>query len=176
MKFKDLFKKGDEQREPAPRKPPNKLSKPRTNNNSNLNLLSTSNPNLLSTKSNINLLNTKSAPASRRNSILTNNEYASQNRRSQLPSEAGDSTEKQKDEPTRPKQKRRLSLFRSRSEKVKERVPDLDLGISTEYVEPSPVDPPSQRWSRQPSTRSRGYSFMTEPAQETPQFDLTEDM
>jgi hypothetical protein len=115
---------------PAPRRPQNKLSKPKTNNNSSANLL-----------------NTQSAAQSRRNSVSTNNEASARYRVNvkALDEALGDAIEKQKKSGT---QKKRLSLFRTRSDKTKPSQVELDFSIEKEFTGPQHVDRPSHRWSR----------------------------
>ncbi len=130
---------GNEQSVPAPRRPPNKLSKPRTNNNSNANLLPTR----------------ASAPPSRRNSIATS-VSPTKNRHSVVPPEVliGEAVDKPKEEPL----KKRLSLFRSKSAQPKTTKHDADSEVDKGSVEPSPIEQ-SHRWARQPVSRRNSVAF-----------------
>ncbi|PVH71287.1 hypothetical protein DL98DRAFT_107068 [Cadophora sp. DSE1049] len=120
---------GNEQSVPAPRRPPNKLSKPRTNNNSSANLL-----------------NTKSAPPSRRNSIISTSASPNKSRFSLVPGLVPED-EKKKEE----KQKKRRSLFRSKSAQPKSQYQDAESEVEDLPAEPKTID--SRRWSRQPRAR-----------------------
>lgn len=133
---------GNEQSVPAPRRPPNKLSKPRTNNNSSANLLST-----------------KSAPASRRNSVTTNNS-PTKTRYSIVPVELPPEPVERKKEET---QKKRRSLFRSKSAQPKSQRHEPESDVGKESAEPSPIEQ-SHRWSRQ--SRPRGDSVTFESGDE----------
>jgi hypothetical protein len=132
------------------RKQPNKLSKPKTNNNSVPNLLTV-----------------KSAPPTRRNSVSTNNDSSIISRDSRPLGESV-GTGRGREEPTK---KKRLSLFRSRSAKPKRTIVDLDIGIERTFLDPTPVELPSQRWSTQPAGRGRGNSFMTDVSVDESYYD-----
>ncbi|CZR63590.1 uncharacterized protein PAC_13487 [Phialocephala subalpina] len=138
---------GNEQSAPTPRRrPPNKLSKPRTNNHSNANLLD----------------RRASAPVSRRNSISTNGS-PTKIRGSAIPVDAlVETIEGRKEE----KSRRRMSLFRSKSAKPHSRKPEEDTDGDTSTVEPDPFVQSSHRWSREP--RVRGNSFTTQSSVEPP--------
>ena len=134
------FIMGNNQSAPAPRRPPNKLSKPRTNNNSSTNLL-----------------NSKAPQATSRRNSQTNNGAVANNRYStlSLPLDVvvGEVAEKPREEP----QRKRMSLFRSKSSQPKAQELGIDTGIERTFVDPSPVDRPVQRWSR--SERSNSVTF-----------------
>lgn len=132
---------GNEQSAPTPRRrPANKLSKPRTNNHSNANLLD----------------RRASAPPSRRNSVSTNGS-PTKNRDSAIPDNVLEAIDGKKEE----KSRRRMSLFRSKSARPQSQTLDVsDVGRSS--VEPSLVDEPTHRWSREP--RVRGNSVTSQPA------------
>lgn len=120
---------GNEQSVPAPSRPANKLSKPRTNNNSSANLL-----------------NTKSAPPSRRNSIISTTASPNKSRFSLVPA-LGPEDEKKK----REKQKKRRSLFRSKSAQPKSQYQDAESEVEDISVDAPTFEP--RRWSRQPRAR-----------------------
>jgi len=92
-----------------------------------------------------------------------------------VPPEAimGEAVEERKEESTQP-QRKRMSLFRSRSSQGKPS-PKLELekGVETEFAEPSPVEQSIHRWSRMqrpngaPATFERvaeGQSYEPAPA------------
>lgn len=142
------FTMGNEQSAPAPRRPPNKLSKPRTNN---------STANLLETK--------KLPPPSRRNSISTN-ASPTKERWSRPPGDvlAGEAVPVEESKP-----KKRLSLFRSKSAQPQSKSTislPLDTGIESQFVTPSPVEQPVHRWLRLPreSGGSVGFDMHVEEA------------
>ncbi len=141
---------GNEQSAPTPRRPANKLSKPRTNNHSN--------PNLLDRRA--------SAPASRRNSISTNDSPI-KTRDSAIPVDAlgAEAVEGRKEQRTR----RRMSLFRSKSAKPQSRQEEATIEQDRSSVEPSPIEP-THRWSREP--RVRGNSVATQSSVEPSLNDL----
>jgi hypothetical protein len=143
------FIMGNEQSAPAPRRPPNKLSKPRTNNNSTANLLDTKKPPI----------------ASRRNAVSTN-ASPTKERWSRSPGDvlAGEAVQVEET-----KQRKRMSLFRSKSTQPQSKSTiglGLDTGIASQFVEPSPVEQPVQRWSRLPreSGNSEGFDMHAEEA------------
>lgn len=119
---------GNEQSVPAPRRPQNRLSKPRTNNNSSANLL-----------------NTKSAPQSRRNSIISTSASPIKSRHSIVPVLAPEEPKKEE------KQKKRRSLFRSKSAQPKPQCPEAGSEVEDVSVEPPTIE--ARRWSRQPRAR-----------------------
>ncbi|KAG4444035.1 hypothetical protein IFR05_000495 [Cadophora sp. M221] len=123
---------GNEQSVPAPRRPPNKLSKPRTNNNSSANLL-----------------NTKSAPQSRRNSIISTSASPIKSRHSIVPVVPPEDGKKKEE-----KQKKRRSLFRSKSAQPKNQYADAESEVEDLQADPSTIE--SRRWSRQPRARESG--------------------
>lgn len=134
---------GNEQSAPTPRRPTNKLSKPRTNNHSNANVPD----------------RRASAPVSRRNSVysLSTNGSPTKTRDSTIPAELGETEPIRKEE----KSRKRMSLFRSKSAKPQSRMPEEDTNVVKSIVEPDPFEPPSHRWSRDP--RARGHSFTAQP-------------
>jgi hypothetical protein len=144
---------GNEQSAPMPRRPPNKLSKPRTNNNSTSNLLSTKTSN----------------PTTRQNSFSTNNASPERTRYSVILVEevAGEAGEKRKEETT---QRKRMSLFRSKTSQDKPKL-RLEVSVETHSAEPSPLDQPNPWWSRPPKERSTKRDFELagdEPYYESP--------
>jgi hypothetical protein len=128
---------GNEQSAPLPRRPPNKLSKPRTNNNSALNLPNTKTSN----------------PTTRQNSVSTN----ASPRYSAIPIEAlpREAGEKGKEE-TVPR--KRLSLFRIKSSQDKPQLP-VEIAAETHSAEPSLLDQPNLRWSKPPRERGTQRNF-----------------
>jgi hypothetical protein len=143
------FIMGNEQSAPAPRRAPNKLSKPRTNNNSTANLLDTKKPPI----------------TSRRNSISTN-ASPTKERWSRLPGDvlAGEAVQVEETKP-----RKRMSLFRSKSTQPQSKNTiglGLDTGIASQFVEPSPVEQPVHKWSRLPreSGNSEGFDMPAEEA------------
>jgi hypothetical protein len=124
---------GNEQSAPTPRRrSANKLSKPRTNNHSNANLLD----------------RRASAPPSRRNSISTNNGSPTKIRDTVLEAIDGKKEEKSR---------RRISLFRSKSARPQSRTLDVNIDVGSS-VEPSLVDEPIHRWSREPRVRGNSVT------------------
>jgi hypothetical protein len=146
---------GNEQSAPTPRRPPNKLSKPRTNKNSTSNLLSIKTSN----------------PTTRQNSVSTN-ASPTRTRYSTIPVEvlAGEAAQKQKEDTT---QRKRMSLFRSKSSQEKPKL-QLEVGVEPSSVEPSPLEQPNPRWSRQP--RERGTPAIFELAGDEPYSESPTEM
>lgn len=143
---------GNEQSAPTPRRPQNKLSKPRTNNNLTSNLLNikTSNP---TTRQNS--VSTNASPTKTRYSVIPIEEFVR---------EAG---EKRKEETT---QRKRMSIFRSKSAQEKPKL-RLEVGVESSSVEPSPLEQPNPRWSRRPRERGTPVIFELtgdEPYSESP--------
>ena len=146
---------GNEQSAPVSRRPPNKLSKPKTNNASSSNLLS---------------LNTKPPnppnppnPTARRNSVSASSS-PTKVRYSFTPIEgfAGEAAERWKDEPV---QRKRLSLFRSKTSQEKPKL-HLTTGFDANSPEPSPdspLDQPAPQWG---SLRERGTPILSDAAGE----------
>lgn len=134
---------GNEQSAPTPRKrlerPANKLSKPRTNNHSNANLLER-----------------YSVPPSRRNSVSTNGGSPIKNRDSVVPVDGDGLLEAVEERKERGKFKR-MSLFRSKSAK-----PQSQEEVRKEVevaVEPDPIEQQaSHRWSREPRVRTNSVT------------------
>ncbi|KAL2062037.1 hypothetical protein VTL71DRAFT_6303 [Oculimacula yallundae] len=121
---------GNEQSVPARgRGGPNKLSKPRTNNNSSANLL-----------------NTKSAPPTRRNSTVSVSASPTKSRYSFVPVSVPEDNKK-KDE----KHKKRRSLFRSKSAQPKRQQQDAESEVEDSSADRRIIGP--RRWSRQPRER-----------------------
>ena len=106
----------------APRRPPNRLSKPRTNSSANI----------------LNLKTTGSL--SRRNSELSN----AAKRYSTVSVDVVDAEEAETREPT---QRKRMSLFRSKSMQPKSEPLQIDTGVDVEFLERSPIDNWSTRGS-----------------------------
>ena len=132
---------GNEQSVPAPRRPPNKLSKPRTNNHSSANLL-----------------NTKSAPASRRNSITVHGP-PTKSRYSVPPVELPPDTVDKKEDA----QKKRRSIFRSKSAQPRSRRLGAESNVEKGSAEPGHIEE-LRRWSIQ--SRPRGQSLVFGSAEE----------
>lgn len=106
----------------APRRPPNRLSKPRTNSSTNLlNLKTTGSP-------------------SRRNSELNN----AAKRYSTVSVDVVAAEESEKREST---QKKRMSMFRSKSVQPKSEPLQIDTGVNIDFLDRSPVDNWSTRGS-----------------------------
>lgn len=140
---------GNEQSAPLPRRrPPNKLSKPRTNNTSTSNLLN---------------LNPKPPiPTTRQNSVSTNSS-PTKTRYSFTPIEgfAGEAGDRWRDDQPVQAQRKRMSLFRSKSSQEKPKL-HLNTGLELGSPEPSPLSPldvPQPRWS---SLRERGAPIIFE--------------
>ena len=115
---------GNEQSVPAPRKGQNKLSKPRTNSTGNI--LNTAVPNI----------------PSRQNSQSNDSP-----RRSRYSMFSAESQGEHGDEGKQTNRKRR-SIFRSRSSQTKSRMMlDIDPGVSIDFIDPAPVEPPVRRYS-----------------------------
>ncbi|KAH7311121.1 hypothetical protein BKA65DRAFT_163961 [Rhexocercosporidium sp. MPI-PUGE-AT-0058] len=138
---------GNEQSVPAPRRPQNRLSKPRTNNNSSANLL-----------------NTKSAPPSRRNSIISISASPTKSRYSIVPVLVPE--EKKKEEKKEEKRKKRRSLFRSKSAQPKSQYRDAESEVEDVSADPSAIG--SRRWSRQPRGREPAALESGDEAAEAP--------
>ncbi|KAJ5034944.1 uncharacterized protein L3040_008212 [Drepanopeziza brunnea f. sp. 'multigermtubi'] len=137
---------GNEQSVPAPRRPANKLSKPRTNSNCSASLL------------NANLRGTKSAPATRRNSAATTSSAPAKTRYSflPLPTELPPETVKIQEEQI---QKKRRSLFRSRSLQPKSKKCG-EASDEKEPVKPSAAEQSrSHRWLRVSGRRGHPQAF-----------------
>jgi hypothetical protein len=151
---------GNEQSALSARKPSNKLSKPRTNNNSNLNLL-----------------NAKSGPSTRRASVSTTNDSSIlQNIEGRFVNEhSGGDDGVATGKRDRPIQKKRLSLFRSRSEKTRSKTIQLDPPIENIFVESGPFNPIPNRYSRPLPPTERGNSFLTETSADDIFFEPTVD-
>ncbi len=146
---------GNEQSAPLPRRPPNKLSKPRTNNNSTSNLLSakTSNPTTRQSSVSANVSSTRS----RYSTILVE----------VVPGEAG---ENRNEETT---QRKRMSLFRSKNSQDRLKL-QLDVSVETHSAEPSLLDQPDPRWSG--PSRERSSQRLFELAGEEPYLDSATEM
>jgi len=121
-----LFIMGQEQSVPAPRRAPNKLSKPRTNTTGNLISKIPGTPSRQNSQSN------NASPTKSKQSLL-------------FPADVGEAVEKKEEKP-----RKRMSLFRSKSSQAKERQLELqlDTGVAREFVDPSPVERPVRRHSR----------------------------
>ncbi|CZT13771.1 hypothetical protein WAI453_011639 [Rhynchosporium graminicola] len=117
---------GNEQSVPARRRGQNKLSKPRTNNNSSANLLST-----------------KSAPQTRRNSVASISASPTKGRYSLLPVPVFVPEDNQKRDE---KPKKRLSLFRSKSAQPKGHNQDAEFKVEDFSSDAATCDP--RRWSK----------------------------
>ena len=116
------FNMGNGQSVEAPRRPPNRLSKPRTN--SSTNLLNMAKP---------------SGPPSRRNSQLNDaKRYSAMT--------ADVVADEQIDERS-PRQKKRRSMFRSKSAQPKSEPLQIDTGVNIDFLDRSPVDNWSTRGS-----------------------------
>lgn len=127
---------GNEQSAPTPRRrPANKLSKPRTNNHSNANLLD----------------RRTSAPPSRRNSVSTAN-GPTKVRDSVIPDNVLEAIDGKEG-----KSRRRMSLFRSKSARPQSQTLDGNIDVASS-VEPSLVDEPTHRWSREPRVRGNSVT------------------
>ena len=142
---------GNEQSAPVSRRPPNKLSKPKTNNASSSNLL---------------ILNAKPpnpSPTARRNSESASSS-PTKVKYSFTPIEgfAGEAAERWKDEPV---QRKRLSLFRSKTSQEKPKL-HLTTGFDADSPVPSPVSPLDQPTSRWGSLRERGTAILSDTAGE----------
>jgi hypothetical protein len=142
---------GNEQSGPVSRRPPNKLSKPKTNN------ASSSNPLNLNTKP------PNSNPTPRRNSESASSSPTNV-RYSFTPIEgfAGEAAERWKDEPV---QRKRLSLFKSKSAQEKPKL-HLTTGFDADSPVPSPVSPLDQPTPRWGSLRERGTPILSDTAGE----------
>ncbi|TVY81337.1 hypothetical protein LSUE1_G004240, partial [Lachnellula suecica] len=118
---------GQEQSAPSPRRQ-NKLSKPRTNSSGNLISKIPGTPSRQNSQSNNNASPTKS-----RNNLLLSNDAG-----------IGEAGEKKEE-----KQRKRMSLFRSKSSQAKSVIPpEFDTTVQTNFVDPSPVELPVRRHSR----------------------------
>jgi hypothetical protein len=140
---------GNEQSAPVSRRPPNKLSKPKTNNASNSNLLN---------------LNTKPPNATARQNSVSAGSSPTKVRYSFTPIEgfAGEAADRWKDEPV---QRKRLSIFRSKSSQEKPKL-HLTTAFDANSPEPSsvsPLDQPTPRWG---SLRERGTPILSDMAGE----------
>ena len=113
---------GNGQSAEAPRRPPNKLSKPRTNSTTNL----------------LNLKTT--GPPSRRNSKLNNGAHGY----STVSVDLVGGEESERREST---QRKRMSMFRSKSAQPKSEPLQIDSGVYIDFLERSPVDNWSTRGS-----------------------------
>ena len=103
---------GNEQSTPAPRRPTNKLSKPKTNSSTNTPTTKTS------------------QPPSRRNSLLGNVGRLS-NKQSTLSVDAIDGEERQQ------KQRKRMSMFRSKTSQPAQL--EIKSGVEIDHIDQSPV-------------------------------------
>jgi hypothetical protein len=146
---------GNEQSAPTSRRAQNKLSKPRTNNNSTSNLLNvkTSNP---TTRQNS--VSTNASPTNIRYSVIPIDEFIRG---------AG---EKRKEETT---QRKRMSIFRSKSAQEKPKL-RLDVGVKSSSVESSPLEQRNPRRSRQ--RRERGTPVIFELAGDEPDSESPVEM
>jgi hypothetical protein len=117
---------GQEQSVPAPRRAQNKLSKPRTNSSGNLISKIPGTPSRQNSQSN------NGSPTKSRQSLL-------------FPADVSEAGEKKEE-----KQRKRMSLFRSKSSQAKEKKFELevDTGVERVFVDPSPVERPVRRHSR----------------------------
>jgi hypothetical protein len=135
---------GNTQSAPAPRRPPNKLSKPRTNNSSTANLPSTKTPLVTG-----------------RHDSQSNHGFASVSRYSivSVDGVVGNASEKLREE----SQRKRMSLFRSNSSqpKILQEL-EIDTGVERGFVDPSPVDRPVHSWSRSERSYSETFEFPTD--------------
>lgn len=140
---------GNEQSAPVSRRLPNKLSKPKTNNTSTSTLL--------------NVNSKPSNPATRQNSVSTNSS-PTKVRYSFTPIEgfAGEAADRWKDEPV---QRKRMSLFRSKSSQAKPKL-HLRTGFDPNSPEPSPISPLDQPLPRWSSLRDRGNPVSSEMSRE----------
>ena len=137
---------GQEQSVPAPRRPPNRLSKPRTNS-STANLLSRSNLQLDAKDTQVN-----NGFASSRYSVLP------------VDQAAGDRIKDEKQY----KQNKRRSLFRSKSSQEKEQL-NLETEVESTFEDPSPLDRPLPRYQQQAWSRNNSITeeAATSPSQST---------
>jgi len=119
---------GNTQSAPTPRRPPNKLSKPKTNS---------STPNLLSSKF--------STALSRRNSQTSNVAALGSHYSKSVDAVVGETTEKLTDEST---SRKRMSLFRSMIPQGKALPLDINSGVESEFVQSSLRDKPVQGWPK----------------------------
>lgn len=158
---------GNEQSVPLGRRPPNRLSKPKTNNStSNLLSLGLSNPKL-------------SNPATRKNSVASNSSPTTKTPYNFVPIEgfAGEAGDRWRDaQPTQ--QRKRISLFRSKSSQDKPKL-SLKTGLELNSPEPSPLSsidrpPLPTRW-RSNSERGSPVTFET-GGEETSYYEPPVDM
>jgi hypothetical protein len=122
------FVMGQEQSAPAPRRgrAPNKLSKPRTNSSGNLISKIPGTPSRQNSQSN------NASPIKSRQSLLLTDVVVGK---------AGEKKEE--------KQRKRMSLFRSKSSQAKSKSSlELDTTVERESVDPSPIERPVRRHSR----------------------------
>lgn len=110
---------GQEHSVPAPRRVPNRLSKPKTNTTGNMISKLPGPPSRQGSQSN------NSSPVNTRHSFWYNEAVVG---------------EAQKPKPE--KQRKRMSLFRSKSSQAKQQNLTVDIGIEREFVDPSPVEKP----------------------------------
>ena len=139
------FNMGNGQSVETPRRAPNRLSKPRTNNSN----------------STTNLLNLKSAgPPSRRDSELKNGA----SRYTAVPADAVVGEENERRES---RQKKRMSMFRSKSAQPKAEPLQINTGVDIEFLERSPVDNWSTRGSITHESPDQPYFAAPEERQDS---------
>lgn len=160
--FSFAFIMGQEQSVPAPRRAPNKLSKPKTNSTGNLLSKIPGTPSRQSSQSN------DVSPIKSRLSLL-------------VPNGGSEAGEKKKEE----KQRNRMSLFRSKSSQAKERerekVKEMEMenekeketgpafelgqGVEREFVNSSPVELPAAPVRRHSRANSATFEEQAEERQ-----------